>query len=68
MYYIDNVNLSETNCCNDSVIISSIDFSKIGDKIVLQNIYFDFDTYEILEPSYSELNMLYNYLRQNKEY
>lgn len=40
---------------------------KIGDKIILERIYFDFDKYDIRDESVVELSKLYTFLNQNPE-
>lgn len=38
----------------------------VGRKVILQNIYFEFDKSDFLESSFTELDKLYNYLLENK--
>lgn len=40
---------------------------KIGDKIILERIYFDFDKYDIRDESVVELSKLYTFLNQNPD-
>ncbi len=61
MYYIDNPKLFEIS--NNSLFVNNIDTMKIGDSFVLQNIYFDFDKYILLEKSFPMLNELIEYLK-----
>ena len=65
-YYIDNVCLNGFNSNNDTIIITKIDSLKVGESIILHNIYFDFDKYDILNQSFPELNMVCDYLDKNK--
>ena len=60
-YFIDNPSLSEV--LNDSLIFHSIDTLNIGDSFVLQNIYFDFDKYILLNESFPILDGLADYLK-----
>jgi len=58
-YFIDNLYLSEI----DSINVDRIDSLKIGDSFVLQNIYFDFDKYILLNKSFPILDRLVEYLK-----
>lgn len=62
-YFIDNLNLTEMASKNESLRIDQIDSLKIGDSFVLQNIYFDFDRYILLEKSFPMLDRLAEYLK-----
>lgn len=66
-YYIDNVYLAEDemNFINTH-FVDKIDSIEIGESVILRNIYFDFDKYELLTSSFPLLNDIYNYLNQHR--
>jgi outer membrane protein OmpA-like peptidoglycan-associated protein len=59
-YYIDNVYLVASE--KTIPFFEKMDSLKIGESLVLQNIYFDFDRYNLTTASYPALNELYDYL------
>jgi len=65
-YYIDNVKLTAINCKNDNMFLERMDSLNLGESIVLQNIYFDFDKYELLKESFPVLEKVIYYLNKNK--
>jgi len=65
-YYIDNVILVESDSTENIYYTNKFDTLKTGEKVVLNNIYFDFDKYDLRPTSFRELNNLYKYLKKNK--
>ena len=73
-YYIDDVSVicincnsnDTTNTNNDTINNKIIDEPKyaIGNSIILENIFFEFDKSTLLQQSYNELIKLYNLLQQ----
>jgi outer membrane protein OmpA-like peptidoglycan-associated protein len=66
-YYVDNIDLSPME---DSLPVQSInkpDILKSGKSLILDNIYFDFDKYELLPASFPELDSLAGYLLLNPD-
>jgi outer membrane protein OmpA-like peptidoglycan-associated protein len=66
-YLVDNIYLAPVEeSRNDSSFKESLDSLRIGESLVLQNIYFDFDKYELLETSFPVLDRVTGYLAENK--
>lgn len=61
-YFIDNVILTPAN---DGLPANEFDSLRVGESIVLHNIYFNFDRYELLPESYSALDKVAAYLVQH---
>jgi outer membrane protein OmpA-like peptidoglycan-associated protein len=70
-YFIDNVVLREAvpdlEKDDVSLLKINVDSIKIGENIVLHNIYFDFDRYELLEESFPILNSVYAFLSRDEK-
>lgn len=49
------------------LVVSGIDTLKIGDRFVLENIYFDVDKYDLLPESITSLGKLYQILKDHPE-
>jgi outer membrane protein OmpA-like peptidoglycan-associated protein len=65
-YYIDNVFLTEEVIKKDTLTVTKIDSLGIGESFVLENIYFEYDKYELLEQSFPELDIVCNYLNKDE--
>lgn len=64
--YSEELNLKDsTRACSiyGDVILSKI---KIGEKTVLKNVEYDFDSYSLKKSSYLQLSLLYDFLNLNK--
>jgi outer membrane protein OmpA-like peptidoglycan-associated protein len=59
-YFIDNITLHEL--IPPSQTTTMFDSLKTGDRVILNNIYFDFDKFTIRELSYPELEEVFQYL------
>lgn len=59
-YFIDNITLREITLPSETTTV--FDSLKTGDRVILNNIYFDFDKSEIRETSCPELEEVYHYL------
>jgi outer membrane protein OmpA-like peptidoglycan-associated protein len=66
-YYIDNVSLNEAETKNDNSYKNIIDSLKIGESIILQNIYFEFDKYVLLKESFALLDKVVDYLNRKRD-
>lgn len=66
LYFVDNIILSEINVNQDTLVAQRYDFLDIGESVILQNIYFDFDKFDLLKESYSALNNVADYLDRNR--
>ena len=64
MYFIDNISLTAIDSKNDSSITEHMDSLNIGQSIILQNIYFDFDKYVLLKESFPFLDKIAAYLKE----
>jgi outer membrane protein OmpA-like peptidoglycan-associated protein/Tol biopolymer transport system component len=64
--YSEQLNLQDSlnACCIYSDIV--MHKNKIGDKSILRNVQFDFDSYILKESSYIQLSLLYEFLNSNK--
>ncbi len=65
-YLIDNISLTAITNKNESLFVDRIDSLRIGESIILQNIYFDFDKYILLNKSFPNLDSIANYLAKNR--
>jgi outer membrane protein OmpA-like peptidoglycan-associated protein len=63
-YFIDNISLTENK--NDSSFAVRIDSLNIGQSLILQNIYFDFDKYVLLKESFLMLDSIADYLDKKR--
>jgi outer membrane protein OmpA-like peptidoglycan-associated protein len=64
-YFIDNLSLTEIDSSKTIITFDKIDSLKIGGSLVLPNIYFDFDKYNLLKESYPTLDLITRYLKSN---
>jgi outer membrane protein OmpA-like peptidoglycan-associated protein len=64
MYFIDNISLTAIDSESDSLISVHLDSLNIGQSIILQNIYFDFDKYVLLKESFPFLDKIAAYLKE----
>lgn len=65
-YVIDNLSLTKIEDETDKLYTEKYDSLKIGEKIILNNIYFDFNKAELRHESFQELNKLKRFLENNK--
>jgi outer membrane protein OmpA-like peptidoglycan-associated protein len=65
-YYIDNICLTAIESKSDSSFTNRIDALSIGESIILQNIYFDFDKYVILKESFPVLDKVADFLAKKR--
>ncbi len=65
-YYIDNVTLTRIENYDDKNKTETYDTLNIGDKIILHNIYFDFDKYELRSTSFDEMDRVYRFMNKNE--
>lgn len=61
-YFVDNVILTPIERSKDSLFVAELDSLDIGESIVLHNIYFNFDRYELLSESFAVLDRVAAYL------
>jgi len=70
-YFIDNVSLTpfESEIKRKEYVFYSknLDSMKMGESLVLQNIFFDFDKYELLKESFPILDRVCKYLAKNEK-
>jgi len=64
-YFIDNVSLTAIGNENKNSFLEHLDTLKVGESVVLQNIYFDFDKYVLLKESFPVLDKIIKYLNKN---
>ena len=62
-YYVDNISLTEN--VSEPKIVTKFDTLKTGDRVILSNIYFNFDKFYLRESSIPELEMVFSYLSKN---
>lgn len=60
-YFIDNVSIIDETISNHS--IKRLDSLTIGNSLIIRNIYFDFDKFQILDNSFPLLDSLANYMK-----
>ena len=62
----DDINIDSFK--SDSLLSNNIDYDtlQLDEVIILQNITFDLDSYELKKESFNELNNIVNYLNYNK--
>lgn len=65
-YLIDNLSLTRIEQETENFYTLKYDSLKAGEKIILNDIYFDFNKSELRCDSYNELNRLIKYLDDNK--
>ncbi|MHC1705431.1 MAG: OmpA family protein [Tenuifilaceae bacterium] len=63
-YFIDNLYLTKIESKNDRLVDTKIDSLEIGDSFILENIYFEFDKYDLLKESFPMLDRLTDYLKR----
>lgn len=64
--FLDLKNEINSNEINITITLTKIDDFKKGEKIIINNIFFDFDSYIIKKESFPELNRLVEFLKINK--
>jgi outer membrane protein OmpA-like peptidoglycan-associated protein/Tol biopolymer transport system component len=68
LFYSENFNLTGENSSTDPVLKDvPLKLIKVGEQVVLKNIFFDSDKYELLKASEIELNKLIDLLNQNPQ-
>jgi len=66
LFYSQNFNLKNSTSFHQAQQFDIyLEPVKAGDKIILSNIFFGFDSYELKQESYSELNQLITFLNRN---
>ncbi len=65
-YYVDNFSLTSYESRIDSSLEMHLDSLKVGESIILENIYFEFDKYDLLPESFPVLDEMVNYLITKK--
>jgi outer membrane protein OmpA-like peptidoglycan-associated protein len=66
-YYVDNISLTSLENNLPDPITTLPDTLKSGKSLILENIYFDFNSYELLPASFPELDSLVGYLLSNPD-
>ncbi len=68
-YLFDNLSIEskDNSILNPDTIDIALKPIKVGNSIVLENLYFDFDSYHLTENSQQELKELSAYLKENPE-
>jgi len=66
-YFIDNIILTEIVNNQDKKYTEKFDSLEVGDEIILNNIYFDFDKYELRNISFKELDRVCTYMNKNEK-
>lgn len=65
-YVIDNLSLTKIETETEKLYTAKYDSLKVGEKIILNNIYFDFNRSELRNDSFDELNKLKKYLEDHE--
>lgn len=65
LFYSKNFTLSTESAERAYVLNVELIPIEVGKKVKLENIFFDFDSYKLQERSFSELNTIYSFLKEN---